>query len=126
MLSNTPIGTSTALERAFPDGSLPKPESPARKLLIRGWAVTAIAVTVAYLLWRLTGTIDLAYWWVAIPLFVVEIHNALGLVLYTVAVWNLDPQAPPVAHDLGRWNVAVLIPTLNEPSEILLPTIAAA
>ena len=60
MFSTSPIAPSPALERAFPDGSLPQPESPARKLLIRGWAVTAIAVTIAYLLWRLTGTIDLA------------------------------------------------------------------
>ncbi len=113
-------------DQRFPDGSLPRPESATRKLLIRGWALSAIAVTFAYLAWRLNGTIDLAWWWVAIPLFAVEVHNAIGLVLYTVAVWNLDPPPTPVGHDLERWNVAVLIPTYNEPPEILLPTIAAA
>ena len=121
-----PNSTQPAPDRAFPDGSMPHPESPARKLLVRGWAVAAIAVTVTYLLWRLTGTINLAWWWVAIPLFIVEIHNALGLLLYTVALWNLDPDVPPSTGDLDRLSVAVLIPTYNEPSEILLPTIAAA
>ncbi len=120
------IRTETAAGRSFPDGSMPRPETTGRKLLVRGWAIASIAVTAAYLTWRLTGTIDLGWWWVAIPLFVVEVHNALGLVLYTVALWNLDPQAPPVDHDLERWTVAVLIPTYNEPTEILLPTIAAA
>ncbi len=117
---------SDAAVRSFPDGSLPMPETAGKKLLVRGWALAAIVVTALYLGWRLTGTIDLAWWWVAIPMFVVELHNALGLVLYTVALWNLDPETPPIAHDLERWKVAVLIPTFNEPTEILLPTIAAA
>jgi len=126
VLTNASSATMPALDRVFPDGSMPRPESPARKLLVRGWAVSAIMVTVLYLLWRVTSTINLAWWWVAIALLVVELHNAFGLVLYTVALWNLDPQAPPPASDLTRWNVAVLIPTFNEPTEILLPTIAAA
>jgi cellulose synthase (UDP-forming) len=126
MASTTHLRPAAAPTLSFPDGSLPRPETAGRKLLIRGWALASIAVTAVYLGWRLTGTIDLGWWWVAIPLFVVEVHNALGLVLYTVALWNLDPDAPPVAHDLERWKVAVLIPTYNEPTEILLPTIAAA
>ena len=125
MVTTHPAVNAAALP-SFPDGSLPLPETPRRKLLVRGWALAAIAVTFVYLAWRLTGTINLAWWWVAIPLFVVEIHNALGLVLYTVALWNLDPEAPPVARNIERWKVAVLIPTYNEPTEILLPTIAAA
>lgn len=104
---------------------MPAHESAARKLLIRGTAVVAIAVTLGYLAWRLTGTINLAWWWVAIPLFAVEIHNALGLVLYTVALWSLDADAP--AEPARRsWRIAVLIPTFNEPVEVLLPTIAAS
>lgn len=126
MASTAHVRTDPASVRSFPDGSMPAPETARRKLLVRGWALTSIAVTFVYLAWRLAGTIDLGWWWVAIPLFVVEVHNALGLVLYTVALWNLDPDAPPVADDIERWRVAVLIPTYNEPTEILLPTIAAA
>ncbi|HEY7522716.1 MAG TPA: glycosyltransferase [Candidatus Limnocylindrales bacterium] len=110
----------------FRDGSLPPPESPSRKLRIRGVAVAAIVVTASYLLWRLAGTINLDWWWVAIPLFVVEIHNAFGLVLYTVALWSLDSDPYPARRHARRPKVAVLIPTFNEPPEVLLPTIAAA
>jgi cellulose synthase (UDP-forming) len=111
---------------AFPDGAMPAPESPARKALIRGIALLSLAVTAAYLAWRLTGTIDLAWWWVAIPLFAVEVHNALGLLLYTIALWDVDPIAPPASSGTMAWRVAVVIPTYNEPSEVLLPTIAAS
>lgn len=109
----------------FRDGSIPAHESPGRKLLIRGWALFAIAFSAAYLVWRLSGTVNLDWWWIAIPLLIAEIHNAFGLVLYTVALWSLDSEAAPTTSDPAL-RVAVLIPTYNEPAEVLLPTIAAA
>ena len=115
-----------ALGHPFPDGSLPAPETRIHAGLVRATALAAIALTAAYLVWRLTGTIDLAWWWVSIPLFAVEVHNALGLLLYTIALWDVDPQPAPAGAGPGRWRVAVLIPTVNEPPEILLPTIAAS
>lgn len=108
------------------DGSLPAPESRARKTFIHGFALLAIAVTAVYLLWRITSTVDLGWWWVAIPLLAVEFHNAFGLVLYTIAVWDVDPGTPPAESAATSWRVAVLIPTYNESLEILLPTIAAS
>lgn len=110
----------------FRDGSLPPPETPARRALIHGFALAAIVVTAVYLIWRLTSTIALEWWWVAIPLFVVEVHNAFGLVLYTVALWTVDAGEAPHGTALRRPRVAVLIPTYNEPPDVLLPTIAAA
>lgn len=110
----------------FRDGSLPPPESPARRSLIHGVALAAIGVTVAYLAWRLTSTIALDWWWVAIPLFVVEVHNAFGLVLYTIALWSVDRKGLPQPGRAPRARIAVLIPTYNEPTDVLLPTIAAA
>ncbi len=109
----------------FRDGSIPPRESPARKLLIRGWALLAIAVTAAYLTWRVSGTVDLRWWWISVPLLIVEIHNAFGLVLYTIALWSLDAD-PPLRSSRVVHKVAVLIPTFNEPVEVLLPTIAAS
>ena len=92
--------------RPFRDGGRPVRESPRRRLLIRGVAVAALAVTGAYLAWRIAaGTVNLAVWWVAVPLLVVEIHNAFGLALYTVALWDVDggPQASPAKpHPGGR------------------------
>ena len=110
----------------FRDGSMPAHESTGRKLLIRGTAVVAIAVTLGYLTWRVAaGTVNLGWWWVAIPLLLVEIHNAFGLILYTFALWSLDADPPPAGAFPNR-RIAILIPTYNEPTEVLLPTIAAS
>ncbi len=110
----------------FRDGSRRPPESRGRRLLIHAVAVLALTVTGAYLLWRLNGTIDLGWWWVAIPLFVVEVHNAFGLLLYTIALWTVDDNPPASDVALPPLSIAILIPTFNEPGDVLLPTIAAA
>jgi cellulose synthase (UDP-forming) len=117
---------SPVASAVFRDGSIPPPESVARRAVIHGVALLAIAITVAYLAWRLTSTIALEWWWVAIPLFVVEVHNAFGLLLYTVALWSVDAESFPDRDHAPRAKVAVLIPTYNEPPDVLLPTIAAA
>jgi cellulose synthase (UDP-forming) len=72
------------------------------------------------------ATIDLAVWWLSIPLYVLELHAAVGLGLYTFSLWDVQagPNARPVRESPLR--VAVLIPTWNEPPEVLAPTIAAA
>ena len=127
MHATGPGGEVGLAATVFRDGSLPPPESPRRQTVIRATALFAIAVTAAYLVWRLTSTIALDWWWVAIPLFVAEVHNAIGLVLYAIALWDVDaaaPRAPSTAR--RRQRVAVLIPTYNEPPDVLLPTISAA
>ena len=105
---------------------MPAPESRERQLLIRAIALLAISVTLAYLAWRLTSTINIAWWWISLPLFIVEVHNGLGLVLYTIALWNVDPDDPQTGAVPRGLRVAVLIPTYNEPPDVLLPTIASA
>ena len=121
--ARSPVAPEPAI---FRDGSMPAHESAARKLLIRGTAAAAIAVTLGYLAWRIAaGTVNLAWWWVAIPLLAVEIHNAFGLILYTFALWSLDADPPATTTTRPR-RVAILIPTFNEPPEVLLPTIAAS
>ncbi len=83
-------------------------------------------MTAAYLVWRTLITVGLGVWWVALPLLLVEIHNGAGLLLHTLALWDVgvSPTWRPVGAT--RFRVAVLIATYNEPPEILLPTIAAA
>jgi cellulose synthase (UDP-forming) len=109
----------------LPSGA-PLRESALRKVVIRAVALTAVTVTVAYLGWRLlAGTINPAIWWISVPLFAVEVHNAFGLILYTFALWAVD--TGPAWHPAGtKRRVAVLIPTYNESTEVLLPTVAAA
>ena len=111
---------------ALPEGGWHE-ETTRRKVLIRAVALLAVLVTAGYLAWRLlAGTIDPAIWWVAVPLFAVEVHNAFGLVLYTFALWEVGDRPPWRAVTRSERRVAVLIPTYNEPPEVLLPTIAAA
>ncbi|HET7702612.1 MAG TPA: cellulose synthase catalytic subunit [Candidatus Limnocylindrales bacterium] len=97
-----------------------------RRTAIRAIAVAALAVTVAYLMWRTVATVELAVWWVSVPLLVLEFHAALGLALFTFSLWDVDrrPDARDVLATTDR--IAVLIPTYNESLEILTPTIAAA
>jgi cellulose synthase/poly-beta-1,6-N-acetylglucosamine synthase-like glycosyltransferase len=108
----------------FPDGAPPGPRI--RDLAARAIAVLALTATAVYLGWRAVATIDPAVWWVSIPLYVLELHAALGLGLYTFSLWDVHagPKARPVHESPLR--VAVLIPTWNEPAEVLAPTIAAA
>ena len=113
---------------ALPDfvgGDVLPAESRRRLLLIRGVAVFAIVLMWSYLAWRGASTLSLAVWWVSLPLFAVEVHNAIGLTLFTIALWSIV-QIPHAATPKRDYRVAVLIPTYNEPEEILLPTIAAA
>lgn len=109
----------------FPDGATP--DGPRiRDLATRAVAVLALTATAVYLVWRAVATIDLAVWWLSIPLYVLELHAAVGLGLYTFSLWDVHagPRARPVRESPLR--VAVLIPTWNEPPEVLAPTIAAA
>jgi cellulose synthase (UDP-forming) len=125
-LTTRPIQATRQATALLREGSLPPPESTARKRLIHGFAVSALAISGAYLLWRATSTIPLRYWWVALPMLAVEIHNAIGLLLYTIALWSVDADPSGVSASIRRWRVAILIPTYNEPPEVLLPTIAAS
>ncbi|MFP5218224.1 MAG: glycosyltransferase [Actinomycetes bacterium] len=89
-------------------------------------ALLAVLASVMYLTWRALGTVDLDVWWVAVPLLLLEAHAVVGLVLHTAGLWDLDTVRPPEPVDSTDANLAILIPTYDEPVEVLLPTIAAA
>ncbi len=109
-----------------PSSAIPAPESRLRSWTIRGLALAALAVTLVYLVWRATSTLDPGAPLLSGLLLLLEIHAALGLGLFTFGLWDIDrrPEVVAVATTPGR--IAVLIPTYNEGPEILLPTIAAA
>ena len=117
--------TDAADEGALAGASgLPAPDSKLRLAVIRTSALVAIATTAAYLGWRVGFTVR-ASLWLAIPLWLLELHALVGLGLFTFSLWDVDAVAPPAARR-KRLAVALLIPTFNEPSEVLLPTVAAA
>ena len=80
--------------------------------------------TTCYLVWRVGFT--LGSLWIAIPLWLLEAHALLGLALFTYSLWDLDSVPPAAPISESEMRIAVLIPTYNEPREVLLPTIAAA
>jgi len=126
VLTRSSHGALGWLRGPIPSPELPAPESPGRRFVIRGIAITALLVSAAYLGWRITSTLDLSVWWASIPLVVLEIHAALGLALFTFSLWDVDRR--PDGRDVSEtpYRVAVLVPTYNEGIEILLPTVAAA
>lgn len=91
--------------------------------------IAAIGSLVLYLTWRLAFTLPAGGWNLTVALILVT-FEALplgGLILKAITLWNIDSQAPPpVTQAPLDQKVAVLIPTYNEPVEVLAPTIAAA
>jgi cellulose synthase/poly-beta-1,6-N-acetylglucosamine synthase-like glycosyltransferase len=82
-------------------------------------------VSVVYLTWRVCFTLG-GNLWVSLPLWVLELYAAVGLGLFTFSLWNLDRQLVPAPVQQTDLRVGVLIPTYNEPIEVLFPTVAAA
>jgi len=106
----------------------PRPETRRSRLLARVGGVTAVVALIAYLSWRIAFTIpagggQVAAW----ALVSFEALPLLGLVVRVVTLWNIDSEAPRRVTELPEgMRVAVLIPTYNEPVEVIAPTIAAA
>ncbi|HEY7691778.1 MAG TPA: glycosyltransferase [Gaiellaceae bacterium] len=119
------LGQTVGLPR-FPGGERPAPESRGRRRLIHGISALAVLATFAYLAWRIAYTIDLSFWWIALPLLALELHNALGLAMFTVALWDVDAGPRVGPRDTTDLRIAVLVPTYDEPQDVILPTIAAA
>jgi cellulose synthase (UDP-forming) len=109
----------------FDRAQLPTVEPARQRRLIHLMALLALAGSLAYLSWRVAFTLgpDL---WLAVPLWLLELHAVFSLGLFTFSLWELDSVRPPAAVSRTDLSVAVLIPTFNEEREVLLPTIAAA
>lgn len=107
----------------------PSRESRRSRRMARLGGVVSIAALLSYLIWRLSATLPHGRFNrdVALVLVAFEALPLIGLVLKLVTVWRIDsPAPPPVAEAPGGARVAVLIPTYNEPAEVIAPTIAAA
>lgn len=122
---STLSGAGAGMPR-FPGHERPAPESAARRRLIHVVSILAVLATAAYLAWRIGFTINLSAWWVALPLLALEVHNAVGLVMFTVALWDVDAGPRVGPRHTTDLRIAVLISTYDEPEDVILPTIAAA
>lgn len=111
---------------ALGDPRVPEPEPARRRNGVRALALTSLLVTVGYLVWRTGWTLEGAALALALPLLLLEVHAAVSLAFHTHDLWDVDATVTPPAPATARPRVAVLVPTYNEPREVLLPTIAAA
>lgn len=107
----------------------PAPESPRSRRMAHLGGLVAITAMLVYLSWRVLFTLpgggtDAVAAWVLVSF---EAIPLVGLLVRIVTVWNIDSWAPaPVTEVPDGMHVAVLIPTYDEPAEVLAPTIAAA
>ncbi len=123
---SVPLATSLGGLESAP---APPPRGPLARAGVHALALLTVAVTLGYLGWRLAFTINWAGWWLSVPLFVLEAHLGLRMIVTIVELWDTDtvdppeplsPLAPP------GLKVAVLIATYDEGPEVLLPTVTAA
>ncbi len=87
-------------------------------------ALLALAVGGVYLGWRWGWTLRWGTAWIGLPLLVAETWALTSVALFVFSVWRLTSRTCEPAQPGAR--VAVLIPTYNEPAEILRPTILGA
>jgi cellulose synthase (UDP-forming) len=104
-------------------------ESAWSKLWARTGVIASIVALVVYVTWRIVFTLPPSGWnlvaaWLLVAF---EAFPVIGLIIRAVTLWNIDCRAPePVTGVSEGARVAVLIPTYNEPVEVIAPTIAAA
>jgi cellulose synthase (UDP-forming) len=110
----------------FPGGELPLLERPAPRRLTRAVALSALAASFLYLVWRIAETVNWTVWWVAVPLVLLELHAAMTLALFVFVTWDTTSAPTPANALVPPGKVAVLIPTYDEAVAVLLPTVAAA
>lgn len=110
----------------FPSSGWPDREPRRRVLAIRLLACLALVAAAGYLTWRALETLDLAVWWLSVPLLLLEAHAVVGLALHTLGLWDIDAVRPPEPVGSTDLRLAVLVPTYDEPLEVLLPSVAAA
>jgi len=107
----------------------PGPEPRRSQLLAHVGGLVAIGALIVYLTWRLAFTMPVGGWnaaaaWV---LVVFEAVPLVGLIIRNVTLWNIDSRAPARVTELpAGMRVVVMIPTYNEPVEVVAPTIAAS
>ena len=104
-----------------------------RTLLFRYLAEINLILGAWYLLWRITGSINLDALWLSIPLLLAEIYSFVGGAMFTIGLWrplerevrSLD-QMRPVLPVIDYPTVDIFVTCYNEPVEMVEETVRAA
>jgi cellulose synthase (UDP-forming) len=90
----------------------------------QGLALVALFAGVTYLGWRWGWTLRWETAWLGLPLLLAETWALIAVALFVFSVWRLTHRE--IAPSRVGQSVCVLIPTFNEPPEILRPTVLGA
>jgi len=90
----------------------------------RAVAALALLAGAVYLGWRWGWTLEWRALWIGLPLLVAETWAMLAVALFVFSAWRLTERRPPPARAGTR--VAILVPTFNEPADVLRPTVLGA
>jgi cellulose synthase (UDP-forming) len=104
----------------------PAPLDAAKTRRIRLLAILAIAVGVGYVVWRLTVSLSPLSIALGVPLLVLEVWSVLAFALSAFVHWDVDSVDRPEPVSKADSTVAVLIPTVDEPFNVVLPALTAA
>jgi cellulose synthase (UDP-forming) len=96
-----------------------------RRAILRTLATGVFALGAFYLTWRCVASINLRFWWFAIPLVAAETYSCIDTCLFALTVWKLRERgaAPRAPEGL---TVDVFVTRYNEPVELLRRTARAA
>lgn len=108
------------------DALWPAEETASRTRRIHVIALGALAAGLGYLLWRVGATLTPLSLPLGLALLALEAWSLAALALQSRLLWNVDAVRPPAPITHSDATVAVVIPTADEPFEVLMPTLAAA
>ncbi len=109
-----------------PDAAWPVPESPRATRVVHLIALGAITFVTAYLLWRAFATLSPLSLALGSFLLLLEAWSLVTVAMQAVTMWKVDTVRPPREVTETDATVTVLIPTADEPHQVLMPTLAAA
>lgn len=96
------------------------PLAPARRAR-QALALVALTSGAVYIAWRFGFTLSVDTLWLGLPLALAETWALLAVGLFVFSAWRLSVRRPP--SEAPPLSVAILIPTYNEPPDVLRATI---
>jgi cellulose synthase (UDP-forming) len=94
-------------------------------LAIRTFTFLSLAFGLRYLQWRWMNSLNMAQWWISVPLVVAETYTMIDGLLFGMTVWRSGHRRRPAPLDRPV-SVDVLITTYNELIDLVMETARAA
>lgn len=96
-----------------------------RLLFIRVLVVLTLALGWSYVAWRWFASLNLAAWWIAVPLVLAETYSLVDVSLFGLTMWRARRRPDPPEPAPGT-TVDVFITTYDEPVDLVMRTALAA